>query len=112
MILDLFEYADSRKGETLRDEGIARVSGRNTAWLDNALALIASEVAPGTELMGEDLRAIPGIGEPTHPNAFGALVRTAIRRGLIEPTGQFRKAKRETIHAHRLAVYRRTRATL
>ncbi len=104
---DLFDFGQ-RQGEKLRDAGLAQTAAHNPGWMARALEIVRDALQPGAEVMGEDLRALPGIGEPDHPNAWGALVRTALGRGLLEETGRFEKAKRKSIHAHRLMVYRRT----
>jgi hypothetical protein len=44
--------------------------------------------------------------EPDHPNAFGAVWMRAIRDGVIERTGQYRKSTDPKKHAHVYPVYR------
>jgi hypothetical protein len=98
-----------------RDAGLSQTSKNNREWL--ALALLQIEqFAIGEHewsnlehgFIGEDLRTmlIPLIGKPSTPHCYGALVRTAIRRGLIEETGQLRAMKAVNSHARRSMVYR------
>ena len=57
---------------------------------------------------GEDLRLRleTRIGKPHHHNAMGALVKQALKLGLIERTGGFRAMTEPKSHARMTAVYR------
>jgi hypothetical protein len=48
-----------------------------------------------------------GLPQPASHKAWGALCGAASRRGLIEPTGQVKKAKAAKTHAHRVMEWRR-----
>lgn len=90
-------------GEALRDEGIGRVWSNAGEWRTVAVAAVEQLASAGGTFTAEDVRAIAG--DPPHPNAFGALLATCARRGLITKVG-FTKAKRPSLHASDLAVWK------
>jgi len=98
-----------------RDAALQQVSDNSGDWM--ALALI--ELAEMARLpsgwanldhgfTGEDMRRmiVPLCGNPHHNNAFGALVRTAITRKIIEPAGAYRAMRAEGSHGRKTPVYR------
>jgi hypothetical protein len=93
-----------------RDEAIERVSINNQEWLFIAVLTLPAMRAdhPG-EFTGEDVRLWlrgRGVPEPAHHNAYGAMIMSAVRAGVIERTGAIRKAQIRTSHARNLLVYR------
>lgn len=42
-----------------------------------------------------------------HPNAWGAFINSALRSGLIEPTGKYRAMRDRRSHGRETRVYRR-----
>ncbi len=88
-----------------RDKVLDRVSDNAGDWIESALARI-----PGLsgELTGEDIRfaLVKIIGEPHHANAWGALIKTAKGRGLIQNTGQYVPMRAANSHARITPVYR------
>jgi hypothetical protein len=101
-----FDLGESRAG---RDEGIERIVSSNPDWLDRGLAFIES-LTEGWQGIGEDIRflAIPVIGAPTKPKAWGALTRVAVRRGLLAKTGRYLPMKDVRSHARESREYRRS----
>lgn len=99
---DLFQWA-----ETARDLALDKVAFNNAEWFDKVLMLIPSHSLG--EFTGEELRQriTPLMGHPSHHNAWGSVIRTAIKRGLIEGTGQYKKMTTVKSHARATAVYRR-----
>lgn len=93
------------EGERLKDEGIALVGDNNADWLGNALRLVELHAPIGEEFMAEIFKLIPGIGSPTHPNAWGALTRLARHQKIIFPTGRFGKSSSVSNHAHWYSIY-------
>ena len=93
-------------GELLRDEGIAKVSDHNGAWLDLCVNEVSKSYYEG-EFTGEDLRfrLLGSIGHPGHSNAWGALINTLVRRKIIKPTGEYRAMKDDSSHARKTPVY-------
>ena len=90
-----------------RDEALAQVSDNAGDWIESALARI-----PGLsgEMTGEDIRfaLVKIIGEPHHSNAWGALIRTAKGRGLIQNTGRYVPMRAANSHGRITSVYRIT----
>lgn len=105
---DLFELS----GEKLRDQGIKQVTSNNENWMDKALDAASSFVLFSrghvSDLTGEDIRfnLRSVIGEPKHPNAWGALINTLVKRKIIAPTGEYRQPKDKSSHARAIQVYR------
>jgi hypothetical protein len=81
---------------------VAENSGR---WFDKALEQVAK--LRGWEGTGEDLRIalVPIIGEPHKPNAWGALINSAIKSGYLTRTGERRKMRTRKSHARTTDVY-------
>ena len=102
---DLFELS----GEKLRDQGIKQVSSNNENWMEQALkvAQLFALCMKREPFTGEDVRyACQWIPQPKHPNAWGALINTLIKRKIIEPTGEHRPMKDRVSHARSTPVYR------
>ena len=98
---DLFTAAEAR------DAALARVAeNAGSEWMNDACAALRRfDGAQGT---GEDFRVwLTELGiTPHHHNAWGALVRTARSRGILHPTGEYRKMKTVKSHARETPVYR------
>lgn len=96
-------------GRAARDKGIASSSRRNSAWLESALAAVA-RLPRGMAVTGEDIRTIlgPSLPAPASPHAWGALVRTAVLRDLLEDTGKVVQMTDARSHARRTPLWRRT----
>lgn len=90
-------------GKDGRDEGIKKVAKNNSEWLTAGLTAIMEMKRGRWRGTGEELRLLlaPKIGEPTHPNAWGALVMHARRHEppLLHPTGIFRQMQLKRSHA-------------
>jgi len=101
-VSDLFDLAESR---ALRDAALARVSSNAGSFIERGLAAIS--LLPGGEYTGAMIRHALILQEiaPHHCNAWGALVRSAIHRGLLHPTGRFTPSISKKNHAHRTEVY-------
>ncbi len=97
-------------GEALRDEGAERVLARQAEWkkrVRTTICLLAISSPNG--FTSDDVRSLAAdwlLGDPTHPNAWGAAMLSAAAAGLIEKTGEFRKSTRKAAHAHQNPVWR------
>jgi hypothetical protein len=95
-------------GEEQKQLGMARADeAAESAWkerVDDAIRLLA---AGGGEFAADDIREISG-DPPSHPNAMGARFYAMAKRGVIYRVG-YRKSKRESLHAHPIAVWVGTR---
>ena len=90
-----------------RDEGLGKVAAKNSLWLATALAMTRSAVPEG-ETTGELVRGHltrAGLAAPSNPNAWGALVRTMVTRGLLVDTGRSTHASDLKSHACRVPVW-------
>ena len=91
-----------------RDEGIAKVAAVNVTWLGASLALLSSMKAEGHKtITGEGFRVwltAHGI-IPESPHAWGMLMRTAVKRGLIKDTGRSVQMFTKKSHARRTPVW-------
>lgn len=95
-------------GEVLRDEGLAKVSEHNGRWMDACLMQAEFYVATSIKsFTGEDIRFYcqSKVGCPKHPNAYGALINTLVRRKIIKPTGEWRAMRDDSSHARKTPVY-------
>ncbi len=94
-------------GRKLRDKGIKTVKLHNESWMD--LCILAAEkfVAGQATVTGEDIRfqCMRTVGYPQHHNAWGALINTLVRRGVIVATGDYRPMRDDTSHARQTPIY-------
>ena len=88
-------------------------------WRRAAIAA-AEEVRKGAarncscgNFLAEDLRTVLArkVGEPPHPNGWGALIKSLRARRMIEPNGETRHMKRKSSHGRLSPAYRWTHAT-
>lgn len=97
-------------GEARKSAGINLVSTNGTIWMGHALRIVML-YAPDypNEFLAEVFKALPGIGQPHHPNAWGALTRRAKELRIIVGTGRFEKSTTTTNNAHPYELYTRAR---
>jgi hypothetical protein len=111
---------DAIAADQALEEALNRVKNNNEQWM--ALALVqlrqfalSHDAWANTEhgITGEDIRfmLLPHIGHPTTPKAWGALIGAAIKQGIIEATGAYRKMKDVRSHSRKTPVYRFMGAT-
>lgn len=95
-----------------RDEALAKVAANGNNWRYLALAGIANLPA-GYEGTGEDIRIKmlnDGLPPPHHHNAWGEVIKAAVSRAWIVPTGKYRNMRTRKSHARETPVYRRAGA--
>lgn len=100
---------DIERAKEKRDEGMDRVSGNNSTFTQQVIAIIRA-LPIGWEGMGEDIRikaTESGVEAPKSPNAWGAATNAAARAGLIEKTGKYLKPKAVKSHVSAKAQWRR-----
>lgn len=88
-----------------RDAALNRVASNSGEFVDRALAAIQS--LPRGDYIGEEIRnklIEQGI-KPHHPNAWGALINTAQRRGYIKKNGKWRSMQGPKSHARATPEY-------
>lgn len=102
-MMDLFEHAISR-----RDAALHRVARDD--WMPAALMAFRRYQGELPDVFtGEDIRALVSsfVGQPHHPNAWGALTMALVRQNHIVATGTVAKMKTPSSHARRTFEYRR-----
>lgn len=95
-------------GRNARDEGMKQVEKNSDDWMQEAFSII-SQYGLGWIGTGEDIKfnITRLIGPPHHVNVWGALIMKARRRGLLQRTGLWVKAKGAASHARNIQEYRR-----
>lgn len=97
-------------GKDLRDSGIQQALDHlekvKASYIDSCLYEI-KQLSKGTILTSEDLRGLAGEPPTGCENSMAGILRRAQSQGLIINTGQERPAKRTTIHAKGLRIWRR-----
>lgn len=95
-----------------RDKALAKVAGRSSEWIERALSLIPNIRRDGLPharrlVSGEDVRVWleQRMDPPHHHNAYGALIRTAIKRKILLPTDQFVQMRTKKSHARMTRLY-------
>lgn len=83
-----------------RDESLERVAANNQDFITQSLDLI-KQLPFGWTGTGEDISQLTADAGliPLHPNAYGALTKTALTRRLIRKTGQWVPMRKRTSHA-------------
>lgn len=92
-----------------RDEGIAKTVLKNESWLERCISKLKTMKLCGHVVVtGETIRVwmlANGIENPSSPHAWGALVRTAMKRGLLRDTGRQEQMMTEKSHARRTPLW-------
>ncbi|MBZ5673694.1 MAG: hypothetical protein LAP61_05550 [Acidobacteriia bacterium] len=110
---DLFTQAEESRAA--RDAGLFQVQSNNLDWFALAMIELEEIAKHGSRhwanietFTGETIRLMlaPMVGQPGSPNAWGSLIMHAVRKKLIEPTGQYVSMKLERSHARKTPVYR------
>lgn len=92
-----------------RDEALDRIAAKSDTFMPNGIIAITN--LPGGEYTGEAIRdrlTAAGI-VPHHHNAWGALVASAIKHGLLIATGRWIPMQDVRSHARKTQVYERRR---
>ena len=95
-------------GEELKLSGIESVVSHTPEWYRDAFIQAVEDLPKGTWFTVEDIRDI--VGDPpdqVSPNCMGGLMRRAAGKKLIIRTSERRNAKRASLHASEIAVWRR-----
>jgi hypothetical protein len=98
------DYTNSTDSKEARDEALELVARNAENFM--VLGMIKIRSMDG-EVTGEDIRiklSECGI-KPHHHNAWGALINSAIRHGILQATGEYRHMRVKSSHARRTPVY-------
>lgn len=94
------------KGASLRDQGCTKVLSKNREWqvcFDSAAEMLLS-FCDTDGITSEDV--VSKVGQPTHPNAVGAAMRSfALRNHLV--IDRYVKSSKPSRHASVIAVWRK-----
>jgi hypothetical protein len=103
---DLFDLAE---GKRLRDRGIEQISNHNEPWIVLCQREAEHFISTRDSFTGEDIRfhCQFKVGLPRHPNGWGALINSLVKRKIIRANGQLFQSKNETSHARKAQVYTR-----
>ena len=105
--MDLFDFTQAI---VARDEGIAKVADNSQPWFARDYVALAQfcKSNRGAEVIGEDIRrALMDQGlKPHHPNAWGALIRCAVKDEYLHRTGAWRSPSAVASHGRPTSVYR------
>lgn len=95
-------------GEELRDSGMESVLNHTPNEYREVFLEVIRLMPRGSLFTVEDVRERAGDPPPeVHYNAMGALMRRAASKNLIVRTSERRKAKRVSLHASEIAVWRK-----
>ena len=101
---------DRQRGEALGEFGMRLVeSNQSTEWKELAKRMILEYIADKGPCVIEDARqycAVCNLPDPTHPNAWGAIVSGLAKSNLIERTGEWVKASSVLSHASMYPIWR------
>jgi hypothetical protein len=100
---------DIKKAMQNKEDGVKKVLTSNILWLEAVSAQLRkiSKEREGEFLMGEDIRAtLMDLGfEPNHPNAWGAMINSLIKKKVLIPTDEYRPTKDPRSHGRKTKVY-------
>ena len=98
-----FEEQDLWAARRARDKALSLVD--EPPYSDRALLIIPRMT--GRSVTGEDIRLTIErvIGQPHHHNTWGAIIATAVRRGLLIKTGHYTQMKTKKSHARVTPTY-------
>ncbi len=92
------------------DEAVQRVDDHADDWwkvaADDAFVTCAARYQTFTTDQVWELLDRRSVLRPTEPRAMGPRARSAVQRGVIEPTGDYRPSERPETHRNPKRVYR------
>lgn len=91
----------SREGLALREEGERKVLDNNLKWRSDIAYIVEQFIKRGKPFTCADVRQAAvncKLAEPTHPNAWGAVLNTFARKKRIVRTGKIVMSPFETRH--------------
>lgn len=100
---DLFDTASN-----LKEQGQKKVLDHSGEWRERAIEMIVSLTKSCRVFTAEDLRMLAHgrLDEPHHCNAWGAIMTTACKRGLIVKTGEYVASSFPSSHGRMIAVWK------
>ena len=102
-VTDELPFLDPEESERRKAEGQRIVTANEREHWKMRIALVIDGLRRrGLPFTGDDVReraAARGIPEPHHPNAYGAAMTAAARKGRIQKTGRYVKSSIPSRHA-------------
>ena len=95
-------------GEKLKRRGMhAAYFNEPEAWRVAAMIVISELTAACAQFTSDDVHAAvtARIGEPHHPNVWGALTRKAVNAGVMKRTGRIVPSTRSSRHSNMIPEY-------
>ena len=95
-----------RTGEDLKERGLASVEDNSEPWMRAAVSTL-ERARLETPWTCDDLREVleaANLGEPHHPNAWGALARNVAKARGLKIVG-YTKSGRASAHVRRIAQW-------
>lgn len=92
----------------LQEQGIKLVSKNNGTWIDSVNEIFEKHFPP-VEFAADDFRdymLAAGVGDPSSPNCWGAVLQNLSRSRIIYAVG-FRSHRHKSSHARRVTVWRK-----
>jgi len=96
-----------------KEKGIQQVSESNAEWLHKANLLFVRylKLSRYEPFSSCDFRLwanqVHKLGEPNHPNAWGALFNAAFKQGVIVPTGGYEASIHPKAHGRMIRLWKR-----
>lgn len=101
----------SEEGRRRRDEAIDRVRDHTPpGWMDAAVDCVRIALQQFVTITTDDVRRVAGIRQIPKPHdnrAWGAVMRRAIKSGLVVKTGEYVPTERPEAHRRPIPVYRK-----
>jgi hypothetical protein len=101
---------DAALGEAAKEEAVSRVEANaSRAWLDAAWEALRFSSQHYREITADEVWALlwtDGVAAPHDPRAMGAIMRRAVREGLLAATSEFRPSALPQNHRRPVRVYR------
>lgn len=101
-------FPPEKVGEYLKEQGIALVAEHSESWAERAATNFRywARCHMAGSFSIQDFRAACTIGEPHHPNAWGAFWNGLAKQKIIVPTGEHAKSRLPGCHARPVALWK------
>lgn len=97
---------DAARAAAARDDAIDRVERGSEEWQRDALDAVRQLATKLPELTTDDLWRAVDRPDDLEPRAMGAVMRSAVRAGLVERTDRTRKSVRVACHRRDVRIWR------
>ena len=109
LVLPGMKRSRIRSGRQARDSALeAAELAVKKKWFEDALLVVERVALLRDDFTADDVRSFHdsyGFTCPSEGRVWGAVMMQAIRRGMIEKTGEYRQSTRKTNHARPIPIY-------